>query len=118
MPYLVKDLIGSASRLSLGNMTRLDFGLILTAIVIFQLIFACLNWKSLTVAEKVVNIDGLLFLWLSSPLFPWNVFAVHFPVIQTIQFPQRFNVVAFTMIILGAALSIQKFETGHIQKCG
>ena len=117
MPYRVADLIGSASRLSLGNMTRLDFGLIFSIVIVFQLVYACLSWKQLTIAEKLINIDGLFFLWLSSPFFPWNFLAEHFQVLQTVQFPQRFNVVAFTMVILGAALSIQKFErTNDVQK--
>lgn len=109
MPYRVEDLLGSASRLSLGNMTRLDLGLVLSAIIVLQLVFAGLSWKQLTIAEKLINLDGLLFLWLSSPLFPWNFLATHFPVVQTVQFPQRFNVIALTMIILGTALSVQRF---------
>ncbi|MBE7901321.1 hypothetical protein IPD43_27485, partial [Paenibacillus polymyxa] len=113
MPYRVKDLIGSASQLSLGNMTRLDFGLILSFVVVIQLVFAALSLKNLALYEKIINVDGLLFLWLSSPLFPWNVIGKHFPVIQTIQFPQRFNAVALTMIILGAVLSLQKLGRGN-----
>ena len=104
------DLLGSASRLSLGNMTRLDFGLIFSVIIVFQLVFACLSWKQLTTVERLINLDGLFFLWLSSAFFPWNFLAEHFQILQTVQFPQRFNVVAFTMVILGATLSIQKFE--------
>ncbi|WP_410055327.1 hypothetical protein [Lacticaseibacillus casei] len=110
MPYRVADLLGSASRLSLGNMTRLDFGLIFSVIIVFQLVFACLSWKQLTTVERLINLDGLFFLWLSSAFFPWNFLAEHFQILQTVQFPQRFNVVAFTMVILGATLSIQKFE--------
>ncbi len=116
MPYRVKDLIGSASQLSLGNMTRLDFGLILSFVVVIQLVFAALSWKNLALYEKIINVDGLLFLWLSSPLFPWNVIGKHFPVIQTIQFPQRFNAVALTMIILGAVLSLQKLGRGNFMQ--
>lgn len=116
MPYRVKDLIGSASQLSLGNMTRLDFGLILSFVVVIQLVFAALSWKNLALYEKIINVDGLLFLWLSSPLFPWNVIGKHFPVIQTIQFPQRFYAVALTMIILGAVLSLQKLGRGNFMQ--
>lgn len=110
MPYKVTDLLGSASRLSLGNMTRLDLGLILSAMILFQLVFAALNWKQLKIVEKLINLDGFLFLWLSSPLFPWNFLADHFNVLQTIQFPQRFNPVALTMMILGTTMSIQKLN--------
>ncbi len=53
MPYKVTDLFGSASRLSLGNMTRLDLGLILSAMILFQLVFAALNWKRLKIVEKL-----------------------------------------------------------------
>lgn len=97
-------------------MTRLDLGLVLSAIIVLQLVFAGLSWKQLTVAEKLINLDGLLFLWLSSPLFPWNFLATHFPVIQTVQFPQRFNVIALTMIILATALSVQKFAPNIVSQ--
>lgn len=61
MPYKVTDLLGSASRLSLGNMTRLDLGLILSAMILFQLVFAALNWKRLKIVEKLINLDGFCF---------------------------------------------------------
>ncbi|EOH89641.1 hypothetical protein [Enterococcus villorum] len=106
-PYPVTDLLSNSTSLSFGAISWTNFGLILSIIFIFQLVNTCLNFSRISLLEKVVNIVGLLFLFVSSKYFPWNDLGNHFAFIQKMQFPQRLGCIACILLLLGWSFTIQ-----------
>lgn len=54
-----------------------------------------------------MTLEGLVFLLISSQLFPWKTLAKTFPILKrAFQAPFRLNVIAFPLIFLGIALTL------------
>lgn len=101
----------SASVFSQNNADLRNFGLIFTLIFIFQIFYILLSWKETKIYERIITITGGVFLLLSSNLLPWNDLAMHFPLIRFIQFPSRFDVIAYILLLIGFGITIQNIIT-------
>lgn len=85
---------------------------------IVQLIYVIFNFKS-SKLNTFVTLEGIVFLYLSSNLFPWQFVKDTFPAVTGyLQFPNRFTVVAYPLLFLGIGLTITELMKDHGKKIG
>ena len=85
---------------------------------IVQLIYIVFNFKSSRI-NTLVTLEGWVFLYLSSNLFPWQFVKDNFPAVTGyLQFPNRFTVVAYPLLFIGIGLTITELIKNHGQKLG
>lgn len=85
---------------------------------IVQLIYVIFNFKS-SKLNTFVTLEGIVFLYLSSNLFPWQFVKDTLPAVTGyLQFPNRFTVVAYPLLFLGIGLSLNELIKSHGKKLG
>lgn len=85
---------------------------------IVQLIYIVFNFKSSRI-NTLVTLEGCVFLYLSSNLFPWQFVKDNFPAVTGyLQFPNRFTVVAYPLLFIGIGLTITELIKNHGKKLG
>ena len=85
---------------------------------IVQLIYVIFNFKS-SKLNTFVTLEGLVFLYLSSNLFPWQFVKDTLPAVTGyLQFPNRFTVVAYPLLFLGIGLTLNELIKNHGKKIG
>lgn len=85
---------------------------------IVQLIYVIFNFKS-SKLNTFVTLEGLVFLYLSSNLFPWQFVKNTLPAVTGyLQFPNRFTVVAYPLLFLGIGLTLNELIKSHGKKLG
>ena len=85
---------------------------------IVQLIYVIFNFKS-SKLNTFVTLEGLVFLYLSSNLFPWQFVKDTLPAVTGyLQFPNRFTVVAYPLLFLGIGLTLNELIKRHGKKLG
>ncbi|WP_159723095.1 hypothetical protein [Enterococcus sp. CSURQ0835] len=119
-PFQLDHMLGDTLKFSTGQMSLHDAGLIFTSIFIFQITYAVLNWKKLLTVERLMIGVGATFLIFSSRLLPWDNLPQWIPIIKLIQFPHRFAMVAYVLLLLGFGRTLQqltvKFQTNEAKK--
>lgn len=110
-PY-PSNLAKSAVNLSLDKPDFWHLGLAVSALFLVQISLLVVHWTEFTVINKVTTILGTILLVLASNLFPWEFVDNNYPVIRTfLQFPARFETMAFILLVLGLNLSILEIKT-------
>ena len=85
---------------------------------IVQLIYVIFNFKS-SKLNTFVTLEGIVFLYLSSNLFPWQFIKDTLPAVTGyLQFPNRFTVVAYPLLFLGIGLTLNELIKSHGKKLG
>lgn len=85
---------------------------------IVQLIYVIFNFKS-SKLNTFVTLEGIVFLYLSSNLFPWKFVKDTLPAVTGyLQFPNRFTVVAYPLLFLGIGLTLNELIKSHGKKLG
>ena len=85
---------------------------------IVQLIYVIFNFKS-SKLNTFVTLEGIVFLYLSSNLFPWQFVKDTLPAVTGyLQFPNRFTVVAYPLLFLGIGLTLNELIKNHGKKLG
>lgn len=85
---------------------------------IVQLIYVIFNFRS-SKLNTFVTLEGLVFLYLSSNLFPWQFVKDTLPAVTGyLQFPNRFTVVAYPLLFLGIGLTLNELIKRHGKKLG
>lgn len=85
---------------------------------IVQLIYVIFNFKS-SKLNTFVTLEGIVFLYLSSNLFPWQFVKDTLPAVTGyLQFPNRFTVVAYPLLFLGIGLTLNELSKSHGKKLG
>ena len=83
---------------------------------IVQIIYVAFNFKSSKI-NTFVTLEGLVFFYLSSNLFPWQFVKDNLPAVTGyLQFPNRFTVVAYPLLFLGVGLTITELVKEHGKK--
>ena len=83
---------------------------------IVQIIYVAFNFKS-SKLNTFVTLEGLVFFYLSSNLFPWQFVKDNLPAVTGyLQFPNRFTVVAYPLLFLGVGLTITELVKEHGKK--
>lgn len=106
-PFINKNMYGTAVSL---NAYRLSNWLSPFGIVILgglQIILLLLFWKKISTLNKIVSLEAVAFLILSSRLLPWKWLSQTFEFVNVLQFPFRFFV-PYTVLLL---MSIGLFAT-------
>lgn len=109
-PYSVDKMLPYSMKVSLGVQGWASLGIIFTIIFLFICMLTIFNWTTIPFIEKVLNSIGLFFLLLSSSLLPWDDIPRLVPIIQGIQFPQRFASISFVLLILSFTLFLQRIN--------
>lgn len=85
---------------------------------IVQLIYVIFNFKASRL-NTFVTLEGIVFLYLSSNLFPWQFVKDTLPAVTGyLQFPNRFTVVAYPLLFLGIGLTLNELIKNHGKKIG
>lgn len=85
---------------------------------IVQIIYVLFNFRSSRL-NTFVTLEGAVFLYLSSNLFPWQFIKDNFPAVTGyLQFPNRFTVVAYPLLFIGIGLTITEIIKNHGKKIG
>ncbi len=85
---------------------------------IVQLIYVIFNFKS-SKLNTFVTLEGIVFLYLSSNLFPWQFIKDTLPAVTGyLQFTNRFTVVAYPLLFLGIGLTLNELLKNHGKKLG
>ncbi|OUP15573.1 cell division protein [Lactobacillus johnsonii] len=85
---------------------------------IVQLIYVIFNFK-FSKLNTFVTLEGIVFLYLSSNLFPWQFVKNTLPAVTGyLQFPNRFTVVAYPLLFLGIGLTLNELIKSHGKKLG
>lgn len=85
---------------------------------IVQIIYVIFNFKS-SKLNTFVTLEGIVFLYLSSNLFPWQFIKDTLPAVTGyLQFPNRFTVVAYPLLFLGIGLTLNELLKNHGKKLG
>ena len=87
-----------------------NIGLIYTVIFIFAITMIFFNWKKSYLEEKFFIIIGGIFLLSSSGLLPWDQLPNFIPALKTLQFPHRFDIVSYVLLILGFSIIVEKIS--------
>lgn len=82
----------------------------LVFVVLYQLYFSFRHWRHYDTLLRVVTGAFFIFLVLSSSIFPWyTVNKLNLPLVNLIQFPFRFFVPATVLLLLAAAIILDKY---------
>lgn len=88
-----------------------------------QLAYLLLNYRS-SKLNIFLTIEGFIFLFVSSDIFPWNFVEKQFPTFSNyFQFPNRFTTIAYPLLFLGIGITIMSlikkydFQIGVLLKC-
>ncbi|MCO4635498.1 hypothetical protein Si034_01050 [Streptococcus infantarius subsp. infantarius] len=82
----------------------------LVLILLYQLYFSFRHWRHFDQLLRVVTGAFFLFLVLSSSIFPWyTVNQLNLPLVNLIQFPFRFFVPATVLLLLAAAMVLDRY---------
>lgn len=85
---------------------------------IVQLIYVIFNFKASRL-NTFVTLEGIVFLYLSSNLFPWQFVKDTLPAVTGyLQFPNRFTVIAYPLLFLGIGLTLNELIKNHGKKLG
>ena len=81
-----------------------------TVLLCLQLIYVGFNFKS-SKLNTFLTLEGLVFLLLSSNLFPWSFIDKELPAVSSyFQFPNRFTVLAYPLLYLGIGLTLTEIN--------
>ncbi|WP_251545590.1 cell division protein [Limosilactobacillus caecicola] len=82
-------------------------------LLLAQIIYVILHWWQSRV-NTIITAVGAVFLWLSSPFFPWGFLQKAFPTLERIlQFPDRLTVLAFPLLFAGVAVTSRELVLQH-----
>lgn len=110
-PFIPKSFVTNATYVSITEMYgNRNIGIFFGAIFIFQLIYFIRNIKQTSLLEHLMTIVGGFFLIVSTSLFPWDNIVASIPFLSVIQFPFRFSVIAYILLIPVFLQTIKSFE--------
>ncbi|MDK1724730.1 MFS transporter [Dellaglioa algida] len=116
-PFSVQNMSDWTANISMGEYDYGHLGLVMSLIFILQIIFMFSKKYTVSLANKVVTINGIIFLILSSNIIPWVKLAMNFPQLQSfLQFPYRFNGFAMVLLLAGFGASISNLSPKSLRK--
>ncbi|WP_316495961.1 hypothetical protein, partial [Enterococcus faecium] len=107
-PFYLEQMSGDIVKFLVNRNDLHDVGLIYTFIFIFGISFTLFNWKQTKIEEKFAAIVGGVFLLLASGLLPWDELPSYIPFLKVVQFPHRFVIVSYVLLILNFAMVINR----------
>ena len=108
-PIRQHNLDSNAVTISNVETIRSSLLAIVVAVFIIQIIYVVLTFKK-SFLNDIVTLIGAAFLLLSSYLLPWSTIQAKLPFLRNyLQFPHRFTVVAYCLLLLGIGISLKNF---------
>lgn len=104
------NLVSNMVKISISENIRdaMLFGVVI--IFLIQLGYVLFNFKK-SILNDVVTLTGSFFLYISSSLFPWQLFQRIFPFLRSyLQFPFRFLLIADVLLLLGIGISVSQIN--------
>lgn len=84
------------------------------AIIVLQCLYIIFHFKQ-SLENTTITTEGLFFLLCSTSLLPWGKLQAHFPALQSsFQFPFRFTVIAYPLLLLGISITANNLLKQHI----
>lgn len=91
-----------------------SLGVSVTMIFLITLILFVLTFRTMTRSARFMMLLGLIFMWLSSSLFPWVHAQKILPILRTtLQWPDRFLPAIFVSFYLMLALELNAWERAN-----
>ncbi len=87
-----------------------NIGLVYIIIFVFSISVIVLNWKKSVIEERFSAVIGGFFLVLASGVLPWDDLPRIIPFLQTFQFPHRFDIVSYVLLIVAFSMVIEKIS--------
>lgn len=103
-PFINKNMASTAIALTsyrLGNWLA-PFGIIIFSVLLVLGLLG--GWKRSSALSRLVSLEALAFLILSSRLLPWQWLSTHVPFVSLLQFPFRFFVPYTVLMLLALGL--------------
>lgn len=107
-PNFFEDVLSYTTYFDIGDNTYSSLGLIFSCVMLFQIFYLFINWKSVSLLERLLTIVGAIFLLLSTNFLPWEDISQYTNMVQIIQFPRRFTVVAYVFLLIAFAFTLEK----------
>ncbi|WP_054750633.1 hypothetical protein [Lacticaseibacillus thailandensis] len=102
--YTVTPSFGNYGR---GTINGSGLGLVITLLFAAQIVTVLTRWRYVRTLNRTFTVTGTVFLLLSSQLVPWNALAARWSGLGNfLQFPSRLLVVAATLLVAGAAMTV------------
>lgn len=116
-PFIPKSFVTNSTFISITDMYgNRNIGIFFGTLFIFQLIYFIKNIKHTTLLEKLMTTVGGIFLLISTSLFPWDNIVESIPFLSVIQFPFRFSVIAYILLIPMFLITIESFKRNSSPK--
>lgn len=112
VPNAPHTLINDAIHYTSFGTVRHSILAITALVLIFQCLYGIFSKKEDPInLNRFVSIEGAIFLFISSSLFPWKLFQNRFSFLANyLQFPHRLTVVAYPLLLLGLGLTIKSLD--------
>ncbi|GLB46260.1 membrane protein [Philodulcilactobacillus myokoensis] len=82
-------------------------GPLVTLMFAALLIFTIIRWRKISLVNRVTVFTGIIFLWMSSWLFPWNQLSRFLPILDTtVQLPKRLMVISCILLLLAIGMDL------------
>lgn len=92
-----------------------NIGVILTILVLSQIFITFFSWKSMNKHIIFMTVVGLVFLFVSSRFFPWEIIGNMFPLFESsIQFPSRIAVIAIILLLSSLSATVYELENKNL----
>ncbi|MDN6836132.1 MAG: hypothetical protein L0L86_08345, partial [Lactococcus lactis] len=111
-PKFFEDVLSYTIYFDIGDNTYSSLGLIFSCIMLFQIFYLFINWKSTSILERLLTLVGAFFLLLSSNFLPWEDISQHTNLVRIIQFPRRFSLVAYVFLLISFAFTLENNVKG------
>ncbi|MFR6673117.1 MAG: hypothetical protein ACLUSM_11405 [Enterococcus avium] len=105
-PTLIQKMSDFSAIPTLGGNDLKSLGLVVSIVFIFQIAYSILNWNKYPLIYKLINSVGIVFLVLSSTIIPWDALAARLDFLQVLQFPHRFLMIPYVLLLLGFLITI------------
>lgn len=111
-PKFFEDVLSYTIYFDVGDNTYSSLGLIFSCIMLFQIFYLFINWKSTSILERLLTLVGAFFLLLSTNFLPWEDISQYTDFVRIIQFPRRFALVAFVFLLISFAFTLENTIKG------
>ncbi len=99
-PFIPNSFMKNSTYISITEMYgNRNIGIFFGFIFLFQLIYFIRHIKYTDTLDRLMTTIGGGFLLLSTSLFPWDSIIDTFPFLSIIQFPFRFSVISYILLI-------------------
>ncbi|WP_284250875.1 hypothetical protein [Tetragenococcus osmophilus] len=106
-PKFFEDVLSYTIYFDIGDNTYSSLGLIFSCIMLFQIFYLFINWKSTSMLERLLTLVGAFFLLLSTNFLPWEDISQYTNLVRIIQFPRRFSLIAYVFLLISFAFTLE-----------